>query len=155
MNYNKLSADPTALILGIVSLVLMIFGCCCGFVVAIALILSIIGLVMAIKSLNEFDANPENYSIQSRKNVYAAKIICIIGTVLSSLYIVMLLVALFFYQINLSDKFKDIYNQSKEIREQSSDSVMLNGGKDEIYIENDSIYIDTNYTDSIKTEVIK
>ncbi len=155
MNYNKLSADPTALILGIVSLVILILGCCCGFFALISLILSIIGLILAIKSLNEFNSNPENYSVQSRNNVNSAKIICIIGTALSALYLLIILVALLFYQINLSDKFKEIYNNAKEVREQSTDSIVLDKSFEDLDSYKDSIHIDTNNTNSIKIEEIK
>ena len=52
MKQSKLSADPTALILGIVALVIGFAGCCCyGLFAIIPLALSIVGFVMANKSL--------------------------------------------------------------------------------------------------------
>ena len=54
MNYNKLSADPTALILGIIAFVIMILGFCCGFVVFVSLILGVVGLVLSIKQIQQF-----------------------------------------------------------------------------------------------------
>jgi hypothetical protein len=82
---NKLPGDPTALVLAIVSLMVIIFGCCCGLFTIVSLTLSIIGLVMAIKSLKEYTLEPENYSVASYKNMNTAKIIGIIGIALSAL----------------------------------------------------------------------
>ena len=107
MNYNKLSADPTALILGIIAFVIMILGFCCGLVVFVSLILGVVGLVLSIKSLKEYEANPTVYSRQSRQNVYVGKIICLIATILSSLYFVVIVFAVVVYQVSLSDVFKN------------------------------------------------
>ena len=147
MNYNKLSADPTALILGIVSLVIVFFGCCCGLLVGLSLALSIVGLVLAVNSLKEFDANSENYSIQSRKNVYAAKIICIIGIVLSSIYIVMA-VAFFAYKGgNLSKMILDKYYEAKENQHKVEDTSAI-----KITIDTTNKKTDSIYSDSINVE---
>lgn len=82
---NKLPGDPTALILGIVSLCIIILGCCCGLFAILSLALSIIGLVMANKALSQFALEPENYAVASYKNMKSAKIIGIVGIVLSAL----------------------------------------------------------------------
>ena len=79
MSYNKLPADPTAMILGIIALVISFAGCCCGIFAIIPLVLSIIGLVMANKSLKEFQENQDAFAPQSRSNVATAKIINIIA----------------------------------------------------------------------------
>ena len=150
MRYNKLSADPTALILGVVSLVIILIGCCCGFLAIISLTLAIVGLVLAAKSLREFDAESQNYSIESRNNVIAGKIVCIIATVISSLYIVIAIVLLLVYQINFSKILKDKFNEVKERQEQNSDSIKNGKVKDTINTETDSTYYD-----SIKVEEIK
>ena len=78
MNYNKLPADPTALILGILGLVIVLPGCCCGFLNIISLILGIVGLVFATKSMKLYAANPEDFHHKSWSNVKAAKVINII-----------------------------------------------------------------------------
>ena len=68
---NKLPADPSALILGIVGLVIGIAGCCCyGFTAIIPLGLSVAGLVMANKSMKLYRLNPEEFSESSRSNVF-------------------------------------------------------------------------------------
>lgn len=150
MRYNKLSADPTALILGVVSLVIILIGCCCGFLVIISLTLAIVGLVLASKSLREFDADSKNYTIESRNNVIAGKIICIIATVISSLYIVIAVVLLLVYQINFSKILKEKFSEIKERQEQSSDSIKNERLKDTINIDTDSTYYDPVRVEEIK-----
>ena len=150
MRYNKLSADPTALILGVVSLVIILIGCCCGFLVIISLTLAIVGLVLASKSLREFDADSKNYTIESRNNVIAGKIICIIATVISSLYIVIAVVLLLVYQINFSKILNEKFNEIKERQEQSSDSIKNERLKDTINIDTDSTYYDPVRVEEIK-----
>jgi len=49
--HKKLSADPNALIFGIISLIVVFLGCCCGPFVVASIILSVVGLVLANKSL--------------------------------------------------------------------------------------------------------
>ena len=149
MNYNKLSADPTSLILGIISIVIVILGCCCGFFVIISLVLGIVGLVLANKSLSEYDQFPESYSHQSRKNVYAGKVLSIIGTVLSSVITILFLVVLFFYQMSFSSIIKDKFEKFRNKRD-TIDSIYIKQSNDGIYEEKD-----TTYTDSIKIEEIK
>lgn len=149
MRYNKLAADPSALILGVVSLVIILVGCCCGFLTIISLALAIVGLVLAVKSLREFDADSQKYSIESRKNVVAGKIVCIVATVISSLYIVTAIVLLLVYQISFSKILKDKFKEVKEMQEQTSDSISNAKLKDTINTETDSYY------DSIKVEEIK
>lgn len=122
MNQNKLSADPTSLILGIVSLIIIIAGCCCGFLSVLSLTLSIVGLVLANKSLNEFNMNSENYSLQSRSNVTAGKIICIIGVVLSSIFILVYAAFFIFEGQDISKKILEKYYESKEVQHQVIDT---------------------------------
>jgi len=63
MNNSKLAADPLALVLGILSLVLGIAGCCCyGITAIIPLVLAIVGLISANRSLKEYRQNPEAFS---------------------------------------------------------------------------------------------
>lgn len=86
MNDNKLPADPGALILGIVALVIGIAGCCCyGISAIIPLVLAIVGLVMANRSIRTFDSDPEAYSPLSRSNMVTAKVINIIAVVMNGI----------------------------------------------------------------------
>jgi hypothetical protein len=103
---SKLSADPASMILGIVSLVVVVLGCCCGLVAVVTLAMSIVGLVMANKSLREYAENPDAFSESSRKNVAAAKIICIISTVLSALLVLIAAVWLAIYGKSFSEQFE-------------------------------------------------
>lgn len=89
--YKKVSADPTALILGIVSLVIVFLGCCCGVFVLASFGLSIAGIVIANKGLREYNLAPEEYSYNSKNNVFIGKILNIIALVLSSLFLLILI----------------------------------------------------------------
>ena len=135
MNYNKLPADPSALIIGIVSLVLGFVGCCCyGILNLIPLVLSIVGLVMANSSLKEFDQNPEAFSQQSRSNVSMGKILNIIAIIFNS--IVVLLIILFFavFGTLMSTEILDTFRNN-------------NNNKFEYKIENDSVNNELDYID--------
>ena len=116
MYQSKLPADPISLVLGIISVVIVLLGCCCGFLVVISLGLGIAGLVMANKSLREYDLAPENYSYQSRSNVNTGKIVSIIGLVLSGLYLLIVALWLLVYGELFSDVLKDTYynNQTNQ-----------------------------------------
>lgn len=109
---QKLSADPSSLILGIVALVIIVPGCCCGLLDILALILCIIGLVMAEKSLKEYDRNREYFDVRSRSNVRSGKIICIIGLVISSLIIMIYTFYFIAYGAIFSDIIKDRYTNT-------------------------------------------
>jgi len=147
MSYNKLAADPTALILGILSVVIVFFGCCCGFLVGLSLVLSIAGLILSVKSLNEFDSNSENYSVQSRKNVFAGKVLSIIGLAFSVLYILIVLGFLIFKGQNITNEILKKYYESKEIQTKLEDSIQ----KIKI-IDNHNQEADSIYSDSISVE---
>ena len=134
MNYNKLPADPTALILGIVSLVLGFVGCCCyGILNIIPLILSIVGLVMANSSLKEFNQNQDAFSQQSRSNVSMGKILNIIAIVFNALVVLLIVIFFAIYGTLMSteifDRFKNPNNDF------------------EFKIENDSVYNELDYID--------
>jgi len=108
MNHNKLPADPLALILGILALVIGIAGCCCyGITAIVPLIIAIIGLVTANKSLKLYGQNPENYYPQTRSNVNTAKIINIIAIVMNGLIVVFAIAAIAFYGTMLSSGMLD------------------------------------------------
>lgn len=80
MQNQKLPNATTVLILGIVSIV----TCCCYGI--IGLIAGGIGLMMAKKDLILYNENPELYS--NYNNLKIGRVLCIIGIVLSALYLV-------------------------------------------------------------------
>ena len=145
MNYNKLPADPTALILGIVALVIGFAGCCCyGVFAIIPLVISIVGLVMANKSLKEFDQNPEAFSQQSRSNVSIGRILNIIALIFNSIVVVLIIIFFAIYGTMLSTElFDEFKNRNKNLEyELENDSIY----SDYEYIEDiDSTYIDTSF----------
>lgn len=133
MNYNKLPADPTALILGIVALVIGFAGCCCyGIFAIIPLIISIVGLIMANKSLKEFDQNPDAFSQQSRSNVNIGKILNIIALIFNSIVVLLIIIVFVTYGKLLSEDILDAYKNRNNI---------------EYNIENDSVYNELDYID--------
>ncbi len=115
MSQNKLPADPLALILGVVSLVLGIAGCCCyGFTAIIPLIMAIFGLVQANKSLKEYAEHHEAYSPQTRSNVNTGKILNIIAIVFNGIIVFLTIIGLIFFGAALSSDFlEDIENNNQ------------------------------------------
>ncbi|MFT7081694.1 MAG: hypothetical protein ACJAT0_000160 [Nonlabens sp.] len=119
---EKLPGDPSAISLGIVSLVLLFIGCLCyGIPAVITLIFSIIGLVIANKNLKTYHADPTKYSQSSLKSINIGKILSIIGVALSSVVcLILLIIALFFGSILAAamdgefDTFKGFENQQNE-----------------------------------------
>ncbi len=88
MNESNLPADPASLILGIAALVLSFAGCFCyGLVAIVPLIMGIIGLILASKSLKIYRNNPEAYSPQTKSNVSTAKLLSIIAIIFNGLII--------------------------------------------------------------------
>ena len=81
--------STAVLVLGILSIV---FCFCYGF---IGMILGIIALILASKGNALYTANPNAYSVASFNNLKAGKICGIIGLVLSSLYLIVIVL----YQI--------------------------------------------------------
>jgi hypothetical protein len=150
MNYNKLSADPLAMILGILALVIGLASCCCYGVTAILpLAMAIIGLVTANKSLREFGENPEAYSPQSRSNVNTAKIINIIAIVLNGFIVLFTAAVIIFYGTMFTSVYDEIKKQ-QETNDYYYDSEIetdsTNTWEDDDYIieqEIDSINIDS------------
>jgi len=141
MNYNKLPADPTAIILGIVSIVIVGLGCCCGLFAIGSLILSLIGLVMANKSIKLYKLNPEEYTSQSRSNAGVGQVICIVGVVISSILVLVSLAYWAFFGSQLTESFMKEFNKNKERNEiqfEETDTLEYDDPA-----ETDSIYIDT------------
>jgi hypothetical protein len=119
MYKSKLSSDPTSLILGIISLFILLFVCCCGLLLPVSLALAIVGWVMAHKSIKEYETNPEAFDGKSRSNVGIAKIICIVSTILNGLLIIVFIVGMLFFQSDIFEKFR------KEIEKQNSKNVVI------------------------------
>lgn len=93
-NLNQQQALPNStgvLVLGILSIV---FCFCYGI---IGTILGIIGIVMASKANKIYLASPEKYTESSYKNMKAGKICAIIGTCISGIYLLIMLVYIAFF----------------------------------------------------------
>ncbi len=112
---QKLPGDPLALTLGIIALVLFVIGCFCYALPAIiTLVLSIIGLVSANKSIKLYAADPEKYYQGSYQSVKNGRIINIIAVILSGLgVLIFIIIAIFFSALltsELGDQFKEGFN---------------------------------------------
>lgn len=73
------------LVLGIVSIAL-----CCTNIIGVAC--GIIALVLAGKAKTLYEENPDAYTLQSFNNLKAGRICAIIGTILSGLYLIYIIV---------------------------------------------------------------
>jgi len=148
MSQNKLPADSSATILGIISLVIAITLGCCGLSV-VGVVLAIIGLVSANKSLREFAMNPQAYYPSSRGNVQTAKILNIIGLILNGIITLVLLGYLLLYGTFLFTAL----NQSKVIQSSWEDESEYyydeSETEEDVFVEEDSLYY---YEDSIQIE---
>ena len=78
------------LVMGILSIV---FCWCWG---VIGLILGIIGLILGSKAKKIYREDPDRFSISSYKNLNAGFICSLIGTILSGLYILVVVISLIF-----------------------------------------------------------
>jgi len=88
INQQTLPNSGGVLAMGIIS----IAGCWCyGF---IALTLGIIALVLASKSMKLYNANPELYTEGSYKNLKAGRVCAIIGTSLSGMLVLGIIIYL-------------------------------------------------------------
>ncbi|MBT8245451.1 CCC motif membrane protein [Winogradskyella sp.] len=114
MYKSKLPAEPTALVLGIIALVLGVAGCCCYDISAIIpLGLSIAGLVIANKSLRAYRENPEAYDQGSYRNVNTAKVINIVAVILNSLVFVFFIIFFAIYGTFISTAVLEGMRQGK------------------------------------------
>jgi len=143
MNVNKLSADPISMVLGIVSIVVLFLGCCCGLLVIPALAMSIVGLVMANNSLKEYITHPEDFNPKSKNNVSIGKTLCIVGVALNSVYILVISIYFIIYGTLISDGFKENFKNinyiNKEIQYET---------------DKDSMNYEMNQSDTIVTDTI-
>lgn len=157
---NKLPADPSALILGIIGLVIGLAGCCCyGFTAIIPLVLSIIGLVSANKSMKLYHLNPEEFTESSRSNVSIARVINIISIIMNSLFFLIIIGAIAFIGVaGVQGAFDDIRNDaygSDNVWEYEDESDTLNNWEEETFeyeevdsISTDSIFLEEVYPES-------
>ncbi|WP_299764197.1 CCC motif membrane protein [uncultured Dokdonia sp.] len=145
MSENKLPADPLALILGIMGIIVGVGGCCfaSGITAIVPLVVSIVGIVTANKSLRIYGQNPEGYSESSRSNVSMGKVLNIISVVFNGIVVLILLVFLLFF----GTLFYNIYDAIDEGGGFDIDETTYD------YEESDSLNYD--YEDSYKIEQIE
>ena len=107
MEQQKLPNSTLILIFGILSLV----TCCCyGF---IGLILGIIAIVLANKAAKVYAENPEAYTGYS--NVKTGRILAIIGVVLSTIYIIYIIVMFSVIGYDgLMEKYNEVMQQIQQ-----------------------------------------
>lgn len=142
MHYRKLPDDPSAFVLGIVSVVIVVLGCCCGLFAPISLTLGIIGLIQSEKSLKVYRAEPGAFFESSRNNMNTAKILSVIGIVGSAVmtigYILYFAIVGQLFTLGMFDKYMDRQSHRNN------------------YIIHDTVYkqtADSIYVDSIGVEV--
>ncbi len=82
---ENLPNGTAVLVLGIISIV----GCFCYGIVGI--VCGIIALVLAKKDMVRYNIEPGRYAASSFNNLKAGRICAIIGTILSSLYLLILI----------------------------------------------------------------
>lgn len=87
---QKLSNDPISLVLGIGSILFTVLGCCCGFFTIIpGLLMGIVGWFQASNDLKAYNANPNYYRFASYNNTKTAKVLSIIGTIISGFLLIL------------------------------------------------------------------
>lgn len=160
INNNKLPGDPAALVIGIIGLVIILLGCCCGLFAILSLALGIIALIMAVKGLKEYALQSENYSVASYKNLNAAKIIGIVGIVLSSLILLAQGAFLMISGERFSEEFWKEFKRGQGIdnnwdydsnaESEESDSIVIGTDANTVTLKRrgDSIYLDTIATET-------
>lgn len=87
---KKLPNSVAVLVLGIIS----IPTCFCYGIVGLAC--GIIAIVLANKDLSLYESNPQDYELASFNNLKAGRICAIIGTSLSALYLLYVIIVLAF-----------------------------------------------------------
>lgn len=90
------------LVMGIISIAL----CWCYGIPGITL--GIISLILGGKAKKLYNANPEQYTLSSYKNMNAGYICAIIGTCLSSLYLVFIIIYFLVIGVALSTAFSSM-----------------------------------------------
>ena len=101
-NFNQAPVLPNAtaaLVLGIISIV----G---AFCYGIGIILGIIGLVLANKDRKLIEANPDVFSQGSISNLRAGRICSIVGIVVSSIFLIVIVLYLIYFMPMILDQIK-------------------------------------------------
>lgn len=147
--HQKLPADPTSMILGVISIILSLTACCCSWLFFIPLGLAIIGLVMANKSLKEFKLNSEVYSPASKSNVSTARILNSIGLIISILFFLVFLGRIIFLGSFLSTSVWDEIKRNNDVFEEYDWELEE---KDSILQEADTLRIEDFEVEEIELE---
>ncbi|HNW97865.1 MAG TPA: CCC motif membrane protein [Bacteroidales bacterium] len=100
----QLPNSTAVLVLGILSIVF-----CWGYGI-VGLILGIIALSMSGKATATFNANPNMYSLTSYNNMKAGRVCAIIGTILSALFLIYVIIVIAFLGAFLSSMPWDMMN---------------------------------------------
>ncbi len=143
---RKLPADPGAMALGIIALLISLVGCCCGLFALPAIIMSLIGLIWAIKSTRRYKESPAEFSARSYSNINTAKVVNIIALVLSTLF---LLFSLFIFgelALNPENIIKELEETAREIEREEG-----NIDQEEQVIITDTLIDNWSYNDGIDT----
>ncbi len=82
---------PNATAVLVVGILSIIFCWCLGF---IGLILGVVGLILGSKSKKLYSEDPNRYSVSSYKNLNAGYVCALIGTILSGLYVLLIVIGL-------------------------------------------------------------
>ncbi len=89
---QNLPNSTTVLVLGIISIAIVLCGCCIPFIPGIPSILGIvaavIALVLASKDTNLYYENPELFTKKSFSNIKAGRVCSIISIVIAALIII-------------------------------------------------------------------
>lgn len=85
---RELPNATAILVLGIISIV----GCLCYGLVGLGC--GIAALVMGAKAMREYETNPAGYTRASYNNAKAGRICAMIGTIISGLYLILLIIGI-------------------------------------------------------------
>lgn len=84
MTQQRLSADPSALVLGLLSVALAFLAYFqWGFTSIITITLGIFGLIKSKKSIRLYKSNNATYDLKSYNIVKTGKVLCIIGIIVN------------------------------------------------------------------------
>lgn len=168
MSESKLPADPLSLILGILALIISVGGCCLSglffpfaILAILPIVISIIGLTMANKSLKVYEESPEIYLKTSRDNVKTAKTLNIITLIFGGLVFLSLLIGFIFLGTTFYKIFDDldqegVFDQEYSREIQEADTIYDYEDTYEIEeieiqeIEKDTLMIDSTIIEEIK-----
>jgi hypothetical protein len=151
---NKLPADPGAMVLGIIALVISLIGCCCGILAIPALVMSIIGLVWANKSLKAYAAQPDHYTARSYSSTKSAKVVNIIALILSAIFVLVSLIWFGNFMADPGEIFEQLengewkfettetYGDDEVLEESDSDIDTWEYEEDDAIIEDDSLELE-------------